>query len=99
MEKDCRKIIVEIDLSFITNTEELHSLLKEKLNFPDFYGMNWSAFWDSITGLVELPEKLILIGFNEMEKKLPDEAYYMKYYLNKYEEKFNKYIKCDIIYK
>ena len=93
-----RKETVEIDLNSVQNSEELHDLLKKKLDFPDFYGMNWNAFWDAITGLVELPEKLILIGWNDMIKKLPEDAKIMKYYLDKYEETHNKYIKCIFEY-
>lgn len=46
--------LVEIDLRAITSAEELHSLLMESLNFPGWYGANWDAFWDAITGLVEM---------------------------------------------
>ena len=98
MENNERKGIVEIDLNSVQNSEELHDLLKKKLGFPDFYGMDWNAFWDAITGLVELPEKLICIGWNDMIKKLPEDAKIMKYYLDKYEEKHNKYIKCIFEY-
>ena len=93
METNARKKIIEIDFNSIHSSEELHALLKEKLDFPDFYGMNWNAFWDSITGLVELPEKLVLIGWNNMIKNLPEDAKIMKYYLDEYKEK-NSYIKC-----
>lgn len=93
MEINARKKIIEIDFNSIQSSEELHALLKEKLDFPDFYGMNWNAFWDSITGLVELPEKLVLIGWNNMIKNLQEDAKIMKYYLDEYKEKTN-YIKC-----
>ncbi len=93
MKTDGRKKIVEIDLNSVQSSEELHTLLKEKLDFPDFYGMNWNAFWDSITGLVELPEKLVLTGWSNMAKNLGDDAKIMKYYLDQYTEK-NDYIKC-----
>jgi len=56
MENNERKETVEINLNSVQNSEELHDLLKKKLDFPDFYGMNWNAFWDAITGLVELPD-------------------------------------------
>lgn len=99
MENDERKKIVEIDLTAVQNAEELHSLLKKKLDFPSFYGMNWNAFWDAITGLVDLPERLVLVGWNDMANKLSEDAKIMKYYLDKYEEKYNKYIKCIFEYK
>jgi len=98
MKNDERKKIIEIDLTSIKTSNELHELLKRKLDFPEFYGMNWNAFWDAITSLVELPEKLVLIGWNEMEKKISEDAKIMKYYLDKYEENYNQYIKCIFEY-
>jgi RNAse (barnase) inhibitor barstar len=47
-----------IDVGAVRSERELHALLKRELGFPDFYGMNWDALWDSITGLVEVPGEL-----------------------------------------
>nr|WP_257207653.1 barstar family protein [Bacillus cereus] len=45
------------------NAKEFYLLFKEKLEFPDFYGENWDAFWDCITGSVfPLPNKIIFEG-------------------------------------
>ena len=52
-----------IDITEISDSKELQLVLKKELGFPDFYGLNWDAFWDAITGLVELPDKLVLIGW------------------------------------
>ena len=43
----------------------------KELNFPEFYGMNWDAFWDTITGLVELPERVTIKGWNNLAAVLP----------------------------
>ena len=37
-----------IDCSEINNKKELHEQFKTKLNFPEYYGMNWDAFWDCL---------------------------------------------------
>ncbi|MED1955148.1 barstar family protein [Brevibacillus formosus] len=63
-ERDERVFHIAIDVSNVKSNEDLHSLLKSSLNFPDFYGMNMSAFWDAITGLVEMPINLTFIGWN-----------------------------------
>ena len=42
-----------IDLKNIKNKEEAHKIIKEKLNFPDFYGANLDALNDALS---ELPE-------------------------------------------
>ena len=63
-----------INLSDIQSIEELHQLLKNKLNFPAFYGMNWDAFWDSITGLVEMPDNIEITGWLHFRKTLPKDS-------------------------
>jgi RNAse (barnase) inhibitor barstar len=84
-----RELIVTIDVTNIKTANELHLLLKEKLEFPDFYGENWDAFWDAITGLVApLPNKIIFHGWSELEKNLPSDAKIMKECLHDYNEDF-----------
>lgn len=63
-----------LDLSNIRTTEEFHKYLQKELEFPDFYGANWNAFWDAITGLVELPQTLIIIGWENIVAVLPEDA-------------------------
>lgn len=36
--------------------------------------MNWDAFWDAITGLVEMPNKLVLFGWANIEEQIPSDA-------------------------
>lgn len=73
-----------IDLSPIGSVQELHLKFKTELGFPDFYGMNWDAFWDAITGLVEMPEELILIHFEKLEEVLPSDAEILREMVVKY---------------
>lgn len=67
-----------IDLGQIDSVQELHLKLKTELGFPDFYGMNWDAFWDAITGLSELPEEVIILNFEKLEEVLPTDAEILK---------------------
>lgn len=73
-----RKEIVSIDVGQATNSVDLHLILKESLDFLDFYGKNWDAFWDAITGLVELPLKIIFEKWNVFAQNLPEEAEYLR---------------------
>ncbi|MEC3617982.1 barstar family protein [Bacillus subtilis] len=61
-----RKIM--IDGRDIENIEVLHDVLKDKLDFPNYYGRNLDALWDCLTGWVDLPLTLVLINF-EFSKK------------------------------
>jgi ribonuclease inhibitor len=70
--------VVDIDLSSVTTAGELHGRLRDALGFPDWYGCNWDAFWDAITGLVDLPEQLRITGWPVLSQRLPEDARLMK---------------------
>ncbi|WP_086444035.1 barstar family protein [Candidatus Enterococcus lemimoniae] len=89
---------VIIDLKNVSTKENLQVLLKEKLDFPDYYGENWDAFWDTITGLVELPEKIIFEHWSDLEKSIPDEANSLKEMLHNFNKKYPM-MKSEIKYK
>ena len=65
---------LRIDLSRVMSARQLHAVLAEALDFPAIYGNNWDAFWDAITGLVEMPQQLELAGWPGLEQRLPREA-------------------------
>jgi len=66
---------VQIDVSGVRTAKELHDLLFEKLNFPDYYGGNWDAFNECIGDTaLKLPEAVGVTGMQNLEKVLPREA-------------------------
>ncbi len=77
-----------IDLKSIVNIEHLHDTFKDKLDFPDFYGMNWAAFWDSITGLVEMPKILTLSNWSKFERKFKSDSKILHELINDYNDEF-----------
>ncbi len=97
-EDDSRKEIVTIDVGKIQDSRELHYRLKRELELPDFYGMNWDAFWDAITGLVELPETISFEGWNTLEAVLPKDSQILWGLLSKFNEEHPSW-KCNVIYK
>lgn len=70
--------MVNIDLSEVSSSDELHCILKDALGFPEWYGCNWDAFWDAITGLVEMPAHLKISGWNILSKRFPEDARLMQ---------------------
>ncbi|MEH7399981.1 barstar family protein [Gottfriedia acidiceleris] len=88
---------VIIDVSKIKTSKELHLLLKVKLQFPNFYGENWDSFWETITSLVELPNKIEFIGWSELEKSLPEDSKIMKEYLIEHNQEFPSW-KCEFLF-
>ena len=91
------KLKMIIDVNNIKTVEELHEILKKQLEFPDFYGMNWAAFWDTITGLVELPEELIFKGWVKLENEIPESCKKMRDLLSKFNKEFPNLV-CNISY-
>lgn len=79
---------VVIDLARARTSQELQVLLRDSLDFPGWYGCNWNAFWDAITGLVDMPETLQLDGWLEFENRLPQDATHMKGCMKEMEAKY-----------
>ena len=73
-----RKALIEIDVSGVTDHRGLQLLLMNSLDFPGWYGCNWNAFWDAITGLVEMPKMLRILGWQLLVERLPEDARIMR---------------------
>ncbi|WP_198084773.1 barstar family protein [Variovorax sp. E3] len=69
-----RESEVTIGLRDVRSSLELQQRLMTSLDFPGWYGNNWNAFWDAITGLVDMPHRLRLVGWASLEDRLPLDA-------------------------
>ncbi|MBY8911398.1 barstar family protein [Bacillus sp. YC2] len=67
-------IEVMIDGKGFKSVEALHQVLKDKLDFPDYYGENLNALWDCLTGWIELPLTLVWENFETSQKELGSAA-------------------------
>lgn len=77
-----------IDLTNCKTLGELHLKIKQALDFPDFYGENWSALWDSLFGFLE-HTRVIIKGTDTVVPEL-------KPYVAKMLEIFRKFKEeCD----
>lgn len=97
-ENESKQNKLTLDVSAIQDSTELQFFLKKNLELPDYYGMNWDAFWDAITGQIELPETLIFEGWNNLEDKLPKDSQILIKLLNDFNEQY-PFWKCDVVYK
>lgn len=77
---------VVIDVGSVRSERDLHGVLKRDLGFPSFYGMNWDAFWDAVTGLVEMPKRLRFVRWAELELRVPLAATMLRDQLKRYDE-------------
>ncbi|HCF2499461.1 TPA: barstar family protein [Pseudomonas aeruginosa] len=53
-----RAASLAIELADVDSAARLHERLREALALPPWYGCNWDAFWDAISGLVPMPRRL-----------------------------------------
>lgn len=68
-----------LDFSMIKTEEEFHRIVKEKLEFPDYYGENLDAFSDCLLSDLIIPEgggvAIIFINFDEYYENSRDFAH------------------------
>lgn len=62
---------VLIDFAGVTSEQEVHGLFARSLHFPDFYGHNWDAFWDVLTGFACFPRRLVLSNTGHLRTAVP----------------------------
>lgn len=77
--------MITIDVSGLPDERALHLLLQQELGFPDFYGKNWAAFWDVITGLVWIPDRLRFLGWEHLVEDVPRGAAMLRRALDSYQ--------------
>lgn len=63
-----------IDFSNMRTHWEIHQRIKEGLDFPDYYGCNWSAFWDCLTDMIGEKIHIQIVGIDELRNGYGDTA-------------------------
>ena len=71
------KELYTLDFSKVNYINEVHQIIKDELDFPDYYGMNWDAFWDCLTDMVGDPIHIELVGMERVQNKFPRHAQIM----------------------
>ncbi|MDP9950352.1 MULTISPECIES: barstar family protein [Streptomyces] len=77
--------MITIDVSEVSDERSLHLLLMRELDFPEFYGRNWDAFWDAITGLVSIPDRVRFLGWDQLVTAVPRGAAMLRRSLDDYQ--------------
>lgn len=67
--KEIKENPIIIDFSSC-RPEEIHTMLKEKFGFPEYYGRNLDALWDCMRGLFydEGEYKVKIYGYNSLDE-------------------------------
>lgn len=63
-----------IDFTNVEHYLEMHVIIRKALDFPDYYGCNWSAFWDCLTDMYGEPIHIEIIGLDVIERRFDDAA-------------------------
>lgn len=84
---------ISIDFSEIKDTTEVHSLLKEKFQFPEWYGENLDALWDMLTWYIEP----CVVEFRGFETVSEDIKLYIQKVLDIFLEAGEKYGQIKVV--
>ena len=90
-----REVIV--DCSTVSTDKDFQRLLSDRLAFPSFYGKNWDAFWDAVTGLVEMPKQLTFKNYKQFKNRFPADCRILEKCLNDMNDKYPS-IDCKVVY-
>ena len=78
-----------VDFTEVKNYWEVHAVLKESLDFPDYYGCNWDAFWDCLWDMYGDPVHIEIVGFENVRKNFESAAEKMIKILKKFKHYIN----------
>ena len=62
-----------VDFSKVKYYIEIHEVLKRELDFPDYYGQNWDAFWDCLTDMAGQTVRIEIVGLEVIKQKFSGE--------------------------
>ena len=85
-----------IDFTNVNYYLEMHAVIWKALNFPDYYGCNWDAFWDCLSDMYGDSIHIEIIGLDVIERKFDDSADKMVKILRKFKHYNNDLFSNDI---
>ena len=95
------KELYTLDFSKINYIEEVHQIIKQELDFPDYYGMNWDACWDCLTDMVGEHIHIEIMGMEKIQNKFPHDVKILLDMLKDlkhcYNDKYKDKIRIEIV--
>ncbi len=70
------KELYVVDFRNVEHYLEVHPIIRDALDFPDYYGCNLDALWDCLTEMVitEDPINILFLGIELLEERYDDFA-------------------------
>ncbi len=95
------KDLYTIDFRDVTYYLEMHAIIKFALDFPDYYGCNWDAFWDCLTDMIGRPIHIEILGLDVIERRFDKTAKtfieILREFKHCYNDEFVNDIKIEIV--
>ena len=85
------KKIYIVDFTNVKYYLEMHAVIEKSLEFPDYYGCNWDAFWDCLNDMYGDSIHIEILGIEVIERKFGDAAEKMIGILKKAKHDCEKY--------
>lgn len=63
---------IELNFSDCKYLGEIHKVMKEAFDFPDYYGENLSALWDLLDGYTDEQLYIHIIGWESLPQEFSD---------------------------
>lgn len=60
--------IITLDLTGCKYLREIHERIRAAFDFPEWYGKNWSAFWDLMWSECDA-DKVVILGEHTLSKE------------------------------
>jgi RNAse (barnase) inhibitor barstar len=90
-----------IDFKNVKGHFDMFEIISTAMEFPDYFGNNWDAFWDCLTDMRGRPIHIEILGIDVLQQKCGEKAAIMvealrelKHYNN---DKYAHEIKIEIV--
>ena len=89
-----------LDFRNVSSPFEVHKEIQKSFDFPDYYGCNWSAFWDCLTDMYGELIHIEIFGLEVIEEKFSGYAEKMVEILRRFKNSYKLFkdkIQIEII--
>ncbi len=59
-----------IDFKDVTSVYDMFEIISTEMDFPDYFGNNWDAFWDCMTDIICTNIEIEVLNLNALDSNL-----------------------------